>query len=89
MKAARDDRIWEIRAMTETDDPATRSYRNPPVEHRFRKGASGNPKDDRARNAPLSVPKLTASRALDLKIGSNHWRLRRRIGSLQSGKAIE
>jgi hypothetical protein len=30
--------------MTETDDPATRSYRNPPVEHRFRKGASGNPK---------------------------------------------
>src|ERR1700738_4361274 len=44
MKAARDDRICEIRAMTERDDPATRSYRNPPVEHRFRKGASGNPK---------------------------------------------
>src|SRR2546430_6173790 len=47
------------------------------------------PRDDRARNAPSSAPKLTASRALDLKIGSNHWRLRRRIGSLQSGKAIE
>src|ERR1700720_1304967 len=47
------------------------------------------PRDDRARNAPLSAPKLTASRALDLKIESNHWRLRRRIGSLQSGKAIE
>src|ERR1700719_3136672 len=47
------------------------------------------PRDDRARNAPLSAPKLTASRALDLKIGSNHWRLRRRTGSLQSVKAIE
>src|ERR1700730_2323218 len=44
-------------------------------------------RDDRARNAPLSAPKLMASQALDLKIGSNHWRLRRRIGSLQSGKA--
>src|ERR1700724_2773750 len=44
MKAGRDDRIWEIRAMSDRDDPAPRSYRNPPVEHRFRKGASGNPK---------------------------------------------
>ena len=30
--------------MSDRDDPATRSYRNPPIEHRFRKGASGNPK---------------------------------------------
>src|ERR1700720_1304969 len=44
MTAALDDRIWGIRAMSDRDDPATRSYRNPPIEHRFRKGASGNPK---------------------------------------------
>src|ERR1700738_3192016 len=30
--------------MSERDDPATRSYRNPPIEHRFRKGVSGNTK---------------------------------------------
>ena len=30
--------------MSDKEDPATRSYRNPPVEHRFRKGVSGNPK---------------------------------------------
>ena len=30
--------------MSDRDDPATRSYRNPPIEHRFRKGVSGNPK---------------------------------------------
>ncbi len=30
--------------MSDRDDPATRSYRNPPIEHRFRKGTSGNPK---------------------------------------------
>ena len=32
--------------MNETDDPAEetpRRYRNPPIEHRFRKGVSGNP----------------------------------------------
>jgi len=28
--------------MSDRDDPATRSYRNPPIEHRFRKGVSGN-----------------------------------------------
>jgi Family of unknown function (DUF5681) len=36
--------IWEARTMSDTDDPAARRYRNPPVEHRFRKGVSGNPK---------------------------------------------
>src|ERR1700730_12786944 len=32
--------------MTDPDGPAKtpRSYRNPPIEHRFRKGVSGNPK---------------------------------------------
>ncbi len=30
--------------MSDRDDPTTRSYRNPPIEHRFRKGVSGNPK---------------------------------------------
>src|ERR1700730_17184130 len=32
--------------MTDPDGPANtpRSYRNPPIEHRFRKGVSGNPK---------------------------------------------
>jgi Family of unknown function (DUF5681) len=30
--------------MSDKEDPATRSYRNPPIEHRFRKGVSGNPK---------------------------------------------
>jgi hypothetical protein len=30
--------------MSDRDDPATRSYRNPPIEHRFRKGVSGNTK---------------------------------------------
>src|SRR3984893_11263879 len=29
--------------MSDRKDPATRSYRNPPIEHRFRKGISGNP----------------------------------------------
>ena len=28
--------------MSDKEDPATRSYRNPPIEHRFRKGVSGN-----------------------------------------------
>ena len=28
--------------MSDRDDPAARSYRNPPIEHRFRKGVSGN-----------------------------------------------
>ena len=30
--------------MSDRDDPATRRYRNPPIEHRFRKGVSGNTK---------------------------------------------
>jgi uncharacterized protein DUF5681 len=30
--------------MSDRDDPATRSYRTPPIEHRFRKGVSGNTK---------------------------------------------
>jgi len=33
--------------MSDSDDPtekAPRSYRNPPIEHRFRKGVSGNPR---------------------------------------------
>jgi hypothetical protein len=30
--------------MSDRDDPAARSYRNPPIEHRFRKGVSGNTK---------------------------------------------
>jgi hypothetical protein len=33
--------------MSDSDDPAEkapRSYRNPPIEHRFRKGVSGNPR---------------------------------------------
>ena len=28
--------------MSDKEDPTTRSYRNPPIEHRFRKGVSGN-----------------------------------------------
>jgi hypothetical protein len=30
--------------MSDKEDPTTRSYRNPPIEHRFRKGVSGNTK---------------------------------------------
>jgi hypothetical protein len=30
--------------MSEDENAARRNYRNPPTEHRFRKGVSGNPK---------------------------------------------
>ena len=40
--------------MSETD-PEHRKYRNPPIEHRFRKGVSGNP-----RGRPRKTPKTPA-----------------------------
>jgi hypothetical protein len=46
--------------MIDSDGPAEetpRRYRNPPIEHRFRKGFSGNP-----RGRPRKIPALVATK---------------------------
>jgi len=45
--------------MTDPDGPAEtpRCYRNPPIEHRFRKGISGNPKV-----RPRKIPTLVSTK---------------------------
>src|ERR1700731_3425253 len=44
--------------MSDRDDHATRSYRNPPIEHRFRKGVSGNTKGRPRKNRALVSTKV-------------------------------
>jgi hypothetical protein len=44
--------------MSDKEDPATRSYRNPPIEHRFRKGVSGNTKGRPRKNRALVSTKV-------------------------------
>src|ERR1700732_3522844 len=43
--------------MSDKEDPATRSYRNPPIEHRFRKGVSVNP-----RGRPRKIRALVSTK---------------------------
>ena len=44
--------------MSEEENPTNRSYRNPPAEHRFRKGVSGNPKGRPRKNRALVGAKV-------------------------------
>jgi hypothetical protein len=44
--------------MSDKEDPTTRSYRNPPIEHRFRKGVSGNTKGRPRKNRALVSTKV-------------------------------
>jgi Family of unknown function (DUF5681) len=44
--------------MSDKEDPAPRSYRNPPIEHRFRKGVSGNSKGRPRKNRALVSTKV-------------------------------
>jgi hypothetical protein len=60
-----------------------RGYKNPPVEHQFRKGVSGNPKGrPRKKKQPSSDP------GLDL-IASVHRELRKSVFVQENGKHRE
>ena len=44
--------------MSDPDGPVEetpRRYRNPPIEHRFRKGVSGNPRGEYCRKRPSKL----------------------------------
>jgi hypothetical protein len=44
--------------MSDKEDPTTRNYRTPPIEHRFRKGVSGNTKGRPRKNRALVSTKV-------------------------------
>jgi hypothetical protein len=55
-------------------DPEQREYRNPPIEHRFRKGISGNPKGrprKTLRSRPFVTTKVDGLPGIGLKIRSS------------------
>ncbi len=55
--------------MSNEESPAKGNYRNPPVEHRFRKGVSGNPKGRPRKNRGFASPRALVSTKGDGQLG--------------------
>jgi hypothetical protein len=77
--------------MTDSDDhpkETSRRYRNPPVEHRFRKGVSGNPRGRPPKTRALVSTKIGGQPGIGFEDRIKSLAIQEAYRIIQSVKAI-